>query len=359
MKQNSCLTPPSPARWVLLAAAVALAGCDSRATGAAAPSAEVQARVEALAQRSKQRLSHVPAGGFWLGDPGPLMTEELKATGAVLGPEAQLTGNPPYTRDEDNKPPRWVTLDAYSIQQLKVTYGDFDVYVAANALPPHPPQGDEPVSNRGWRRSRTSDDTPAGVTWVQAQAYCAWLGKVTGLPFALPTEAQWEYAASNGRKTHYEPAPTDNGILEEGRNHPTYGQIKALNKNSGMLYPVGRFPPSKLKLHDMVGNGYEWTQDWYAPDTYQTLQQTHNPAGPASGVQKVLRGSPPNEDMIRGFVLTERTARLPEGETFRGRRVAYSYESFRCVVNQPAPLPGTYVDGPGSVVHPLRDRPKP
>lgn len=344
--------------WFLIAlgGTAALLGCESKG---AAESPEVKAKVTALVERSKQRLSYVAAGGFWLGDPGPLMTGQLKETGAVLGPEAKSTGNAPYTSDENNKPPRWVTLDAFSIQQLKVTYGDFDVYVAANGLPAHPPQDDKGPYNRLWRKARTGDDVPAGVTWPQAKSYCLWLGKVSGLPFDLPTEAQWEFAASNGRKTHFEPAPTDNGILEEGRNHPTFSQINELRKNRDFLYPVGRFPSSKLRLHDLVGNGYEWTQDWYTKDAYAAMQQTHNPAGPASGTEKVARGSSPNENMNRGFVYTERTPFAPEGMEFKGELLAYMDQGFRCVLNQTSPVPGSYTGGPGPVKNPLSSASKP
>lgn len=348
---------PLRLQFALTACCVAMLACDSRATNPATDPT-TDAKVKELVERSRQRLSYVAAGGFWLGDPGELMSDKLKETGAVLGPDAKPTGNLPYTLNEDNKPPRWVTLDAFSIQQLKVTYGDFDVYVAANGLPAHPPMGTEKTFGRIWVRSRTADDVPAGVTWMQARSYCKWLGKVSGLPFDLPTEAQWEFAASNGRKTHWEPAPTDNGILQEGRNHPNYDQLQQLRKHSDFLYPVGRFPPSKLKLHDLVGNGYEWTLDWYAPDAYQSMAQTHNPSGPASGKEKVKRGFPINEDItFSGFPHVKRYRSVPEGMSLDGRMQAYVDEGFRCVVNHPAPLPGTFTHGPAPVRNPLSGKP--
>lgn len=339
-----------------LSVALGMQACDSRATAGADPA--VQAKVQELVQRSKQRLSYVPAGGFWLGDPGPLMTDALKESGAVLGPDAKPTGNPPYTLGEDNRPPRWVTLDAFSIQQLKVTYGDFDVYTMANGLPRHPPLGDEKSYGRIWVNARTADDVPAGVTWTQARAYCQWLGKVSGLAFDLPTEAQWEFAASNGRKTHWEPAPTDNGLVEEGRNHPTFEWIKEHKGPRGQLYPVGRFPPSKLKLHDMIGNGFEWTLDWYAPDAYQAMTKTHNPTGPETGTQKVKRGTPPSDSVtFNGFLHTERKRQVPEGFTFKDRLWPYVTEGFRCIVNQTTPIEGSFASGPPPVTNPLLNRP--
>ena len=345
---------------VALFATSGLAACDLKAQqgGAGrAMSPEVQAKVDELVARSRVRLSYVPAGGFWLGDPGTLMTDRLKETGAVLGPDAKPTDNPPFTLGEDNRPPRWVTLDAFSIQQLKVTYGDFDIYTEANGLPRHPPQGDEKSFGSIWVRARTADDVPAGVTWTQARAYCQWLGKVSGMPFDLPTEAQWEFAASNGRKTYWEPMPTDNGLMDLGRNHPSFKWKEEHIGYRGVLYPVGRFPPSKLKLHDLVGDGFEWTLDWHAPDAYQLMTQTHNPTGPTAGNAKVKRGKPINEDIaFTGFPHTVRYKDSPESKTFKGRPWAYTAEATRCVVNQPNPIEGSYIVGPPPVTNPLLSR---
>ena len=339
---------------LLVCVAVVLTACEAR-SGAQPLTPDVQARVDALAKKSLTRLSYVRSGGFWLGDVGVLMTDKLKQNGTVLGPDAKPQDNPYYTFGEDNKPPRWVTLDAFSMQQLKVMYGDFDVYVAANGLPKHPPEGDEDYKAI-WRDARTSDDIPVGVDWQQAKSYCLWLSKISGQPFDLPTEAQWEFAASNGRKTHWEPMPTDNGILEQGRNHPSYEQKKALMGPHGVLYPVGRFPPSKLKLNDLVGDGFEWVRDWYAADEYQTMKDTHNPKGPTTGTERILRGTSTGEDIgSSGFAHVYRYHEVPTGITFHGSLRAYYRESLRCAVNNPQPLPGTYIDGPGPVVNPLRN----
>ena len=276
----------------------------------------------------------------------------------MLGPDAKPTDNPPFTLGEDNRPPRWVTLDAFSIQQLKVTYTDFDVYTAANGLPRHPSETDESIAGQIWRDARKMADTPAGVSWPQARAYCQWLGKVSGLSADLPTEAQWEFAASNGRKTHWEPMPTDNGLMDLGRNHPSFKWKEDHIGYRGVLYPVGRFPPSKLKLHDLIGDGYEWTLDWYAPDTYQTMTNTHNPAGPATGTRKVKRGSPPTASVtFNGFIHTERKSDPPEGKLFDGLPQHYARESFRCVVNQSSPIEGSYTAGPPPLTsNPLLNR---
>lgn len=320
----------------LMLLSMGLTGCEwwaQRQADKLAQAPETQAKIRALVDKSLKQLSPVQGGGFWLGDFGVLMDDHAKQNNIAPGPDAKPGENLAFTIDEDNKPPKWVELDGFSIQQYKVTYGDFDVYVAANALPAHPPKGDE-VFLKIWRDSRTADDVPAGVIWKQAKGYCQWLGKVTGLPFDLPTEAQWEYAASNRTNSYRHPFPTDTGLLEEGRTHPTFKQKEDLIGN-GALYPVGRYAGSPLGLHDLVGNGYEWMDDWYAPGVYQQ-GPIKNPQGPATGTEKVLRGKPTNEDFSAFPHLTRYHSDPAVSKSHDGeRRFPFTRESFRCAVNKP------------------------
>ena len=111
-----------------------------------------------------------------------------------------------------------------------------------------------------------------GVTWYGANGYAKWIGK------RLPTEAEWEIAAK--------------GAIEEGW-FPTGTEIDHTQANffNSDTTAVMSYPPNGYGLYDVVGNVYEWCEDWYAYNYYDTsLQEPENPAGPRQGVYRVLRG---------------------------------------------------------------------
>lgn len=96
------------------------------------------------------------------------------------------------------------------------------------------------------------------VAYEDAQAYARWAGRT------LPTEAQWE-AAARGGLDHAEFTWGDDPEPEGGRlANYWHGDFPwRADTGYGTTTAVGSFPPNAYGLHDMAGNVWEWTTDWY------------------------------------------------------------------------------------------------
>ncbi len=117
------------------------------------------------------------------------------------------------------------------------------------------------------------------VNWYDCQVFIHRLDSLTGLPFRLPTEAEWEFAARGGNNSQrYKFA---GGNIADS---VSWG----LSNGGFRKHTVGLKRPNELGLYDMTGNVSEWCSDWYAP--YQ-LGTEPNPKGPMTGTDKIVRGS--------------------------------------------------------------------
>jgi sulfatase modifying factor 1 len=238
----------------------------------------------------------------------------------------------PYDIDTRSRPVHKVTLDGFSMMAYKVTYDDFDVFTDAT--------GNERVAMDRISIGHRAPNRPAGVSWHGAKAYCQWLRQLTNLPFDLPTEAQWEYAArSGGKRTLF---ATDNGRIERPRNFPDEWKH---GEQEPPLPDVGSYPPNPAGLYGMSENTSEWVNDWFDEEYYKTSPEK-NPSGPKIGTKKVKRGSVGGTAEIAAMVFM-RAAAIPQPlrptypKGFASEEVmvpfpgysGYKNATFRCVVD--------------------------
>lgn len=169
--------------------------------------------------------------------------------------------------ERDEKPAHKVTLSDYYIGQTEVTQALWKAVMGSN--PSYFEKGNNyPVEQ---------------VSWNDCQEFVNKLNnllssQLDGKRFALPTEAQWEYAARGGNKSrHYK---------YSGSN--TSDNVAWFTDNSrNSTHAVGTKSVNELGIYDMSGNVLEWCQDWYG--SYSSSSQT-NPTGPSSGTYRVSRG---------------------------------------------------------------------
>jgi serine/threonine-protein kinase len=161
------------------------------------------------------------------------------------------------------KPAHQVTITkGFWIGQTEVTVSAYKRFAGGTgkAMP------DDPNFNPDWRNEQMP---MVNVSWDDAQAYCTWIGG------RLPTEAEWEFAArARSKESRY-------GSLDE---------VAWYDSDSGsQTHPVGQKRANGFGLYDVLGNIWEWVKDWYDEKYYQS-SPSKDPAGPASGQDRVMRG---------------------------------------------------------------------
>jgi len=130
-----------------------------------------------------------------------------------------------------------------------VTFADWDACVSVGGCPK--------AGDSSWGR----DTRPViNVGWDDAQTYVAWLSKMTGQPYRLLTEAEWEYAARAGTTTAYYWGG------EIGKENANCNDCGSEWDNRQKTSPVGSFKPNAFGLYDMAGNVWQWVQDCYHGD---------------------------------------------------------------------------------------------
>ncbi|WP_448698025.1 SUMF1/EgtB/PvdO family nonheme iron enzyme [Mucilaginibacter sp. AW1-3] len=207
--------------------------------------------------------------------------------------------------------------------------------------------------------NKAFDNYPVvGVNWKQARAYANWRGIITGsqdeslkdfgLRFNLPTEAQWEYAASGGENNAETvagnvAASTTINVVPSYINKKSKKNLPIANFKQGdgnytkdgstYTLPVKSYAPNSFGLYNMQGNVAEWTLDAYSPSAREFVDDL-NPV--------LLFDAPDNDvDVMKRKVVRGGSWKDNAGDMNTATRnyevqgTAHSYIGFRCVMLAP------------------------
>ena len=164
---------------------------------------------------------------------------------AVIAPGVFSMGS--GNSDPSEKPPHRVTVEApFALGRTEVTVEQWNACVEAGACP------------RVTEAARAPNTPARDISWDDAQLYVKWLSKVTGKPYRLPTEAEWEYAARGGTSTRYW---WGDDMRRGSANCKDCGDPWQADGPA----PVASFAANAFGLHDMNGSVWEWVEDcWHS-----------------------------------------------------------------------------------------------
>jgi formylglycine-generating enzyme required for sulfatase activity len=279
----------------------------------APPPAPVHAIVPAPAQPPP------PAPAAPEAPPAPaLVCEKGEVLVPGTGPEGFLMGK------GSDRPHRVILTHAFCMDATEVTVKDYKKCVEAGACK-------EPWRGDPWSMYPAFPEHPVNViSWPKSRAYCEWAKK------RLPTEAEWEWAATGPEQNKYPwgntPEPSCEEVDFTRFGAPKFNPGGDVGCHGGGPSPVGAHPKGARRwpggeLHDLAGNVWEWVEDSHAP--YPTETQTDPLVRQESAVHTIRGGG-----WNRSYAAMDVTYRAAAHFTYQVPAIG-----FRCVRGEPHPTP--------------------
>ncbi|MBV8538583.1 MAG: formylglycine-generating enzyme family protein [Alphaproteobacteria bacterium] len=228
----------------------------------------------------------------------------------MMGTEAwaaNLEGIPAQIAQWEQPRHEVVARQQFALGKYDVTRGEFARFIKATGYATAPGcvtwtgAKFERDARASWSNPgfpQTERDPVVCVSWTDATAYAAWLSQLTGKPYRLPTEAEWEYAARSGSvdSRWWGNDPNSACSYANGADLSLRAQIPsndAAQCRDGYVFtsPVGTFKPNAFGLYDMLGDAWQWTEDCWRPDYAQA---------PGDAARAVASGADCARRVIRG-----------------------------------------------------------
>jgi formylglycine-generating enzyme required for sulfatase activity len=221
-------------------------------------------------------------------------------------------------KNEIDSPPHEVSVSAFYIDTHLVTQEQYEKLMGEN--PSRWKAKTNPVEQMRWSdavRYCNARSTAEGL--MPCYDLDTWKCNFDANGYRLPTEAEWEYACRAGTTTAY-------FFGDDASKLKAYAWYE--DNSSGKPRPVGQKSANPWGLYDMIGNVWEWCNDFYKVDYYQESPK-ENPRGPETGETKVLRGGAwkfSTESCRSGY-------RYNENPGYADVCFGYDIYGFRCVRN--------------------------
>ena len=241
---------PGPARrWVATVVMLALRVATARALP-----------VHVLAADSV-RVGAIRAGAVDSVRVGTAGIEIVRIPGGtfLMGTDSLVTGPNGWTNDAERPVHRVTIRGAFWMGRYPITQGQWQAVMGSNPS----------YCKQAGLRAPVEQ-----VSWNDCQAFLAKANAAqSGWTLRLPTEAEWEYAC------------------RAGTTGETYGPLAHIAwyrmNNSGQTRTVGLKQPNAFGLYDMLGDVWQWCEDWFGP---YPVSAVVDPRGPAEGEQRIMRG---------------------------------------------------------------------
>ena len=265
----------------------------SGATGPVVASSETDDQMKPESLSPVEAVPDGPVAPVEFSDPlgsqnsGPVMVSVPAGTFEMGSSSASVAA--------EERPRHTVEVAAFAIGKFEITFAQYELFARAT--------GRRVPDNLSLDKDR---HPVLFVSWDDALAYTQWLSQQTGQRYRLPSEAEWEYAASGGTSG----TPYWWGFDRPDNNAHCFDCRTGLNPRQATS--IGRFEPNQFGLYDTAGNVFEWVHDCYHPN-YEGAPATAQVWEGGDCAFRVARGG--------GFTSTAKSIRVQKRHKFKSQGV--------------------------------------